>query len=94
MVLQSVRRKTFIQLVLLDLKAKLKITGGGRIGCAFFVTNFASARRGYRSSLKRGRLPIAFLLGYQEINSFLRAFAIWTGKSISEYRKDSEAQHG
>ena len=29
---------------------------------------------------------IAFLLGYQEINSFLRAFAIWTGQGISEYR--------
>ena len=37
---------------------------------------------------------IAFLLGYQEINSFLRAFAIWTGKPISEYRKNSEARHG
>ena len=38
---------------------------------------------------------IAFLLGYQEINSFLRAFAIWTGKPISEFRKDcEEAQHG
>ena len=31
---------------------------------------------------------IAFLLGYQEINSFLRAFAIWTGQSVSEYRKN------
>lgn len=31
---------------------------------------------------------IAFLLGYQEINSFLRAFTLWTGKSISEYRKE------
>ena len=30
---------------------------------------------------------IAFLLGYQEINSFLRAFTIWTGQGISEYRK-------
>ena len=30
---------------------------------------------------------IAFLLGYQEINSFLRAFTVWTGKPISEYRK-------
>ncbi|MDO5133491.1 MAG: AraC family transcriptional regulator [Eubacteriales bacterium] len=30
---------------------------------------------------------IAFLLGYQEINSFLRAFSIWTGMSVSEYRK-------
>ena len=30
---------------------------------------------------------IAFLLGYQEINSFLRAFNLWTGMSISEYRQ-------
>ena len=30
---------------------------------------------------------IAFLLGYQEINSFLRAFSLWTGMSIGEYRK-------
>ena len=31
---------------------------------------------------------IAFLLGYQEINSFLRAFTLWTGKSVGEYRKN------
>ena len=30
---------------------------------------------------------IAFLLGYQELNSFLRAFNVWTGISVSEYRK-------
>jgi len=30
---------------------------------------------------------IAFLLGYAELNSFLRAFTVWTGKSVSEYRK-------
>lgn len=30
---------------------------------------------------------IAFLLGYQEINSFLRAFTVWTGKTILEYKK-------
>lgn len=30
---------------------------------------------------------IAFLLGYAELNSFLRAFSIWTGKSISEYKE-------
>ena len=30
---------------------------------------------------------IAFLLGYAELNSFLRAFTVWTGMSISEYRK-------
>jgi len=29
---------------------------------------------------------IAFLLGYQEINSFLRAFNVWTGMSITEFR--------
>lgn len=30
---------------------------------------------------------IAFLLGYQELNSFLRAFNTWTGISVSEYKK-------
>ena len=33
---------------------------------------------------------IAFLLGYQEINSFLRAFTVWTGQTISEYRKQHQ----
>ena len=31
---------------------------------------------------------IAFLLGYLEIKSFLRAFTVWTGKTVSDYRKD------
>lgn len=35
---------------------------------------------------------IAFLLGYQELNSFLRAFTLWTGMGISEY-KNSLAEH-
>ena len=30
---------------------------------------------------------IAYLLGYQELNSFLRAFAAWTGMSVTEYKK-------
>lgn len=30
---------------------------------------------------------IAYLLGYQDINSFLRAFNLWTGMTISEYKK-------
>ena len=30
---------------------------------------------------------IAFMLGYVELNSFLRAFNTWTGLSPSEYRK-------
>ena len=32
---------------------------------------------------------IAFLLGYQECGSFLRAFAVWTGQTVSEYRERS-----
>ena len=30
---------------------------------------------------------IAYFLGYQELNSFLRAFAVWTGMSVTEYKK-------
>ena len=30
---------------------------------------------------------IAYLLGYAELNSFLRAFTVWTGMSISSYKK-------
>ncbi|NSB25561.1 helix-turn-helix domain-containing protein [Clostridium saccharoperbutylacetonicum] len=30
---------------------------------------------------------IAYLLGYQDLNSFVRAFHIWTGITISEYKK-------
>jgi len=29
---------------------------------------------------------IAYLLGYQDTSSFLRAFAVWTGNTISEFR--------
>lgn len=29
---------------------------------------------------------VAFLLGYQETGSFIRAFSVWTGQTISEYR--------
>jgi AraC-like DNA-binding protein len=35
---------------------------------------------------------MAYLLGYAELNSFLRAFTVWTGKSITEYRKEMEAE--
>lgn len=30
---------------------------------------------------------IAYLLGYQELNSFLRAFTAWTGMNVTEYKK-------
>ena len=29
---------------------------------------------------------IAFLLGYQEIGSFIRAFTVWTGQTVNAYR--------
>ena len=29
---------------------------------------------------------IAFLLGYQESGAFLRAFTVWTGQTVNEYR--------
>ena len=32
---------------------------------------------------------IAFLLGYQDVKAFLRAFKAWTGMTISEYRSNS-----
>lgn len=30
---------------------------------------------------------IAYLLGYQDINSFFRAFALWTGQTVTEYKQ-------
>ena len=41
----------------------------------------------YLRNTKMSSDEIAFLLGYQEINSFLRAFNVWTGVSITEYRE-------
>lgn len=34
---------------------------------------------------------IAFMLGYAEPNSFLRAFNSWTGSTLSEYRKQQQS---
>lgn len=41
----------------------------------------------YLRSTSMSSDEIAFLLGYQEVNSFLRAFSLWTGMSITEFRK-------
>ena len=43
-----------------------------------------------RSYLKDGTInnnDIAFLIGYADANSFIRAFKSWTGMTITEYRK-------
>lgn len=37
---------------------------------------------------------IAYLLGYQELNSFLRAFNIWKGMCVSEYREKLDNDEG
>lgn len=31
---------------------------------------------------------IAYLLGYQDLNSFFRAFSLWTGMSVTAYKKE------
>jgi AraC-like DNA-binding protein len=41
----------------------------------------------YIRNTDMGSDEIAFLLGYQELNSFLRAFSIWTGMSVGEFKK-------
>ncbi len=40
----------------------------------------------YLTNTEMSAEEIAFLLGYQETSSFLRAFALWTGQTVSEYR--------
>ncbi len=42
--------------------------------------------KNYLSNTKLSSEDIAYLLGYQDINSFYRAFNLWTGKSITEYK--------
>lgn len=41
----------------------------------------------YLSTTSMGTDEIAYLLGYLELNSFLRAFGSWTGTTPAEYRK-------
>lgn len=40
----------------------------------------------YLENTDMSTADIAYLLGYSEVNSFLRAFAVWTGKTLSEYK--------
>lgn len=42
--------------------------------------------RTYLASTDMTTEDIAFLLGYQESGSFLRAFTVWTGQTVNEYR--------
>lgn len=46
-----------------------------------------------RDYLRSSRMPakeIGFLLGFQDANSFYRAFRQWTGQTVEAYRRDGE----
>ena len=44
--------------------------------------------KNYLRNTKLSSEDIAYLLGYQDLNSFYRAFNLWTGKSITEYKAE------
>ena len=43
--------------------------------------------KNYLKNSERTSDDIAFLLGYEDTTSFLRAFNVWTGMTITEYKK-------
>lgn len=51
-----------------------------------------SLAKHYLSAAAAGTEGIAYLLGYLKLNGFLRAFASWCGKSLSEWRKEHAEQ--
>ena len=44
--------------------------------------------KNYLQNINLSSEDIAYLLGYQDLNSFFRAFALWTGKSLTEYKRE------
>ena len=46
----------------------------------------------YLSNTDMNTEDIAFLLGYQETGSFIRAFTVWSGQTVSEYRTNVRKQ--
>lgn len=50
--------------------------------------------KNYLNNTKMSSADIAYLLGYQDLNSFFRAFAVWTGKSVTAYKQENEKQDG
>lgn len=45
--------------------------------------------KNYIQNTKLSSEDISYLLGYQDLNSFFRAFSVWTGKSITEYKQEN-----
>lgn len=46
--------------------------------------------KNYLQNTRLSSEDIAYLLGYQDLNSFFRAFALWTGKTVTAYRQECE----
>lgn len=44
--------------------------------------------KNYLQNTELSSEDIAYLLGYQDLNSFFRAFALWTGKSVTAYKRE------
>ncbi len=43
--------------------------------------------KNYLQNTRLSSEDIAYLLGYQDLNSFFRAFSLWTGKTVTEYKQ-------
>lgn len=50
--------------------------------------------KNYLQNTKLSSEDIAYLLGYQDLNSFFRAFSLWTGKTVTEYKQTQENEQG
>lgn len=46
--------------------------------------------KNYIQNTRLSSEDIAYLLGYQDINSFFRAFSLWTGKTVTEYKRENK----
>lgn len=46
--------------------------------------------KNYLKNSNRSNDDIAFLLGYEDTSSFLRAFSTWTGMTVTEYKRTEE----
>lgn len=49
--------------------------------------------KNYLQNTQLSSEDIAYLLGYQDLNSFFRAFSLWTGTTVTEYKKSLELSH-
>ena len=45
--------------------------------------------KNYMQNTQLSSEDIAYLLGYQDLNSFFRAFSLWTGKTVTEYKQET-----